>query len=142
MEYINVEKTVNLSVTQINDIYNNFLYLKEKFENLGFKVGEIKDSTVNYDISPADILSKFNMVEDNVRTIHQTINAFYDDSVYYKNFVWKPRTQNRKDEVWRWIDWLDMVNGIEFTSEDLVDIHGEPITDENGEQIKVYKLKE
>lgn len=141
MEYVNIEKTLNLSVTQMKDIYNNFLFLKEKFENWGFKV-EIKDTAVDYDISPADILSKFNMVEDNIRTIHHIIKYFFNDNLHYQNFVWTPRTQNRKNEVWRWIDWLNMVKDVELISEDLVDIRDEPITDENGEQINVYKVKE
>lgn len=87
MEYIALQRSNYLSVDQMNAIYNNFLYLKEKIENQGLSVGEIADNTVSYDISPAVILEKFNFVEQNIQTIHKALRYGYDDSLYYQEFV-------------------------------------------------------
>lgn len=143
MEYINLQRSNYLTVSQMNAIYNNFLVIKSKFENCGFTVGEMKNNGVSYDISPAEILEKFNFAEQNIQAIHKVLHDNYcDDGKYYKQFEWKPYTVDRKSEVWRWLDWLDFVNLIDIISENLNDVNGDPITDINGEAIKVYVFKE
>lgn len=141
MEYIALQRSNYLSVDQMNAIYNNFLYLKEKIENQGLSVGEIEDNTVSYDISPAVILEKFNLVEQNIQTIHKALRNGYDDSLNYKEFVWQPYTVDRKSEVVRWFEWFEDMKKIEIISETLTDINGEPITDINGEEIKTYVIR-
>lgn len=125
----------------MNAIYNNFLYLKEKFENHNFSVGEIADNSVSFIISPDKILEKFNLVEKNIQTVHQTALRYNYDGKYYKKFVWKPYTRDRKSEVLRWINWFDEMNKLQIISETLTDINGKPITDINGEEIKTYVLR-
>lgn len=141
MEYIALQRSNYLSVDQMNAIYNNFLYLKEKIESQGLSVGEIEDNTVSYDISPAVILEKFNLVEQNIQTIHKALRNGYDDSLNYKEFVWQPYNVDRKNEVVRWLEWFEDMKKIEIISETLTDINGEPITDINGEEIKTYVIR-
>ena len=73
MEFIEIKKGAYLSAQQMNDIYNNFLFLKEMFKKNGFDVGEIVDNSVTKDIDPINIMSKFNAVETNIQTIHKTV---------------------------------------------------------------------
>lgn len=143
MEFIDIKKGAYLSAQQMNDIYNNFLYLKETLENAGFTVGEIVDNSVDASIDPIDIMAKFNAVETNIQKIHNVFKpALGTTERYYKEFTWQAWPLNRKLEVWRWIDWLYNVKNISIFYEALLDINGEPITDINGEQILVLAAKE
>ena len=143
MEFIDIKKGTHLSVEQMNAIYNNFQYLKEKLETEGFADGEIVDNTVDYSISPADILDKFKAVESNIQTIHATLlDIFEIDEKYYKFFEWTATTGNRKAEVWRWIDWLYEAKKLASKYELLFDVNGEQVFDVNGERILVLQESE
>lgn len=143
MEFIDIKKGTRLSVEQMNAIYNNFQYLKEKLETSGFVVGELIDNSVDYSISPADILEKFNAVESNIQTIHTTlIDVFGADEKFYKEFTWSPTTSNRKAEVWRWIDWLYEAKKRACMYEILFDVNGEQVFDVNDERILVLQESE
>ena len=143
MEFIDIKKGTHLSVEQMNAIYNNFQYLKEKLETAGFAVGELVDNSVDYSISPADILDKFKAVESNIQTIHATLlDIFEIDEKYYKIFEWTATTGNRKAEVWRWIDWLYEAKKLASKYELLFDVNGEQVFDVNGERILVLQESE
>lgn len=143
MEFVNIKKGVHLSVEQMNAIYNNFQYLKEKLENAGFTVGELADNSVSYSIAPIDILDKFKNVERNIQTIHTVlVDIFGDDEKFYKEFTWTPTTPNRKVEVWRWIDWLYEAKKRASKYELLFDVNGEQVFDVNNERILVLQESE
>lgn len=143
MEFIEIKKGAYLSAQQMNDIYNNFLYLKETLESAGFTVGEIVDNSVSVSIDPINIMSKFNAVETNIQTIHKTVIQIIGKSEkYYKPFTWTAWPLNLKLEVWRWIDWLYNVKNIIISQEALFDINGEQINDINGKPIFVLTAKE
>ena len=143
MEFVNVKKDIYLSAQQSKDIYNNFLYLKEKLENSGFSVGEILDSSFDETISIENGLRKFNNVEDNIMAIHSVLfDIFKTNEKYYKTKVWKPTTPNREAEVWRWIDWLYEAKRLVAKYEVLTDVNGEQVFDVNGERILVLQESE
>ena len=143
MEFIDIKKGTYLSVDQMNAIYNNFQYLKEKLENAGVSVGELIDNSVNYNISPSDILQKFNAVESNIQTIHRVLKSLLEsDESYYKKFTWKPITIDKKSEIWRWIDWLYNAKNIYIYYDILCDINNDILTDNSGENIMVLTGKE
>ena len=145
MEFLSISKSTNLSVEQMNDIYNNFQYLKQRLEDEGFTVGELVDSSVTYSISPANILNKFNNVEQNIRTINSTLINIYGElgdtfyQKFYKEFTWQPTTQDRKTEVWRWVDWLNEAKILANKYELLRDINNEQIFDVNNERILILQ---
>lgn len=143
MEFVEIEKTANLSVEQMNSIYNNFLFLKEKFENIGANIGDISDNSVTCSILPFDILAKFNAAEQNIQTFHKYlfVNLGRNES-YYKEFRWSSRISDRKNEVWRWIDWQKNLYDLQIVKEPLYDINNELIKDVNNEQIYTYVLTE
>lgn len=143
MEFIDIKKGVCLTVNQMNAIYNNFQYLKEKIENAGFSVGELADNSVTHSIAPIDILDKFKNVEQNIQTIHTALfDIFGTDEKFYKEFTWTATTGNRKTEVWRWIDWLNEAKKLACMYELLFDINGDQVFDVNGERILVLQESE
>lgn len=142
-EWINLTENGYLSVELMNGIYNNFLYIAEELTAAGRSAPEISDSQVTYSISPADVLSKFNLVEENIDKLHEL--ADYPDVYYGSSFRWIANTYMRKylyNGVMRWINWLDdakrHLDG-NFETAYLVDINGNQITDINGNKILVYK---
>lgn len=143
MEFTAIKKGTHLSVDQMNAIYNNFQYIKEKLETAGFAVGTLLDNSVTYTIAPIDILDKFNNVERNIQTIHSVISGLLGhDEKFYKKFTWTPTTPNRKAEVWRWIDWLYNVKNINVFYGALCDIDNKIITDKNNQRIMILSAKE
>lgn len=143
MEFINVQKDIYLTVDQMNNIYNNFQYLKDSLEQFGLKVGNLVDNSVTYQTSPADFLDKFNNVEKNIQTFHKTLkNLLGKDEKFYKDFVWTAKTINRKSEVWRWIDWMNNVKNIKVFYENLYDAENNVIIDKYGEPIMILSGKE
>lgn len=143
MEFIDIKKGTHLSVDQMNAIYNNFQYLKEKLETSRFVVSELIDNSVDYSISPANILQKFNAVESNIQTIHTALlDIFESDEKYYKVFGWTATTGNRKAEVWRWIDWLYEAKKRACMYEILFDANDEQVFDVNDERILVLQESE
>lgn len=143
MEFIDIKKGTHLSVEQMNAIYNNFQYIKNKLEAEGLKVGELVDSSVDYSTSPIDILPKFNAVETNIQILHKVFfNLLGRDEKFYQSFEWTPTTANRKNEVWRWIDWLYNAKNMSLYYEELYDVNNELITDLNNEPILVITAKE
>ena len=139
MEYLNIAKTDYLSVNQMNAIYNNFQFLKEKLQIAGAPVGELVDSSVTYDIADNKVLEKFNAVEQNIQTLHDSLFYLLDkDEKYYKNFLWEINTQDRRSEVWRWIDWMNEAKEIS-RYELLRDVNGEMVVDVNDEKILVLQ---
>ena len=143
MEFINIKKGTHLSAEQMNAIYNNFQYLKEKLETAGFVVGELVDCSVTYNIHPINILQKFNAVESNIQTIHTALlDIFESDENFYKVFEWTATTGNRNAEVWRWIDWLYEAKKHACTYELLYDVNNEQVFDVNEERILVLQESE
>lgn len=142
-EWINLTENGYLSVDLMNGIYNNFLYISETLTAAGRLAPEILDSQVTYSISLADILSKFNLVEENIDKLHEL--ADYPDIFYGYSFRWSANTDMRKylyKGVMRWINCLnDAKRHLEgnFETAYLVDINGNQITDINGNKILVYK---
>lgn len=80
MEFIELKKGAYLSVEQMNAIYNNFQYLKEKLQNAGFSVGYLIDCSVDYNIAPVDILPQFNAVEINIQMLHTVLYDIFGDT--------------------------------------------------------------
>lgn len=143
MEFVDIKKGTYLSVEQMNAIYKDFQYLKKKLENVGFSVGELIDNSVDYNISPSDILQKFNAVESNIQTIHLALLNIYDtDEKNYKQFIWHATTGNRRNEIYRWIDWLYEAKQLASKYELLFDINGEEVFDVNDEKILVLQESE
>ena len=142
-EWINLTNYGYLSVELMNGIYNNFLYIAEELTAAGCSTPEISDSQVTYSISPADILSKFNLVEQNIDKLHELAN--YPDIYYGSSFRWSRNTNMQKNlfkGVMRWIKWLnDAKRHLDGNCETayLLDINGNQITDVNGNKILVYK---
>lgn len=142
-EWINLTENGYLSVELMNGIYNNFVYIAEELTAVGRSAPEISDSQVTYSISPADILSKFNLVEQNLDRLHEP--ADYPDIYYGSSFRWDTNTYLRKhlyNGVLRWINCLNdakrHLDG-DFDTAYLVDNTGNRITDINGNPILVYK---
>lgn len=114
MEFVKITKTNFLTIEQMDDIYNNFMFFKEVFENFFGKTIDIEDNRFNTSdglIRPS-FLGRFNAVENNIQMFHNVFvnfGAAFIDENYYKEFSWQPYTQDRFREVWRWIDWMDEV---------------------------------
>lgn len=137
MEYLKLKKGPYLSVEQMNVIYNNFLYLKEKLTTEGFRVGTIRDNSVTYDIHPVEIINKFQAVESNIETISDAFGDLFDEN--YEPYVWQAMTSDRRLKVWRWFDFLDKAYEYANKYGKLYDINNEPIYDINGEYIFVLQ---
>lgn len=142
-EWINLTENGYLSVELMNGIYNNFVYIAEELTAAGRSAPEISDSQVTYSISPADILSKFNLVEQNIDKLHEL--ADYPDIYYGSSFRWSENTYMRKylyNGVMRWINWLNdakkHLDG-DFETAYLTDINENQISEVNGNLIMVYK---
>ena len=124
----------------MNAVYNNMQFINSLLPNILLDSVVLLDSSVSYNISPADILSKMNAVETNIQAIHtqlKRMNGWTEN--YYSEFVWQKNTTNKKKEVDRWIDWL---NDVFFMLKDtivlqvlLTDENNEVITDQSGEEI-------
>lgn len=140
MEYRRLEKSPFLSADQMNAIYNNFLYLKEKLNAEGFTVNVIGDNSVTYDIHPKEILQKFKIVESNIEEIKAALGAFF--TKHEEHFEWGPYTIGRRERVWYWIDLLNQANEYASKYSALFDINNDPIYDINGEQIIVLQKGE
>lgn len=142
-EWVDVSVNRYLTVTVMNGIYNNFLYLSEKLSAAGNAVPDLSDCSVTYSLSQADILGKFNSVENNIDNFHDLAN--YPDIYYVSSFKWSAETDMREylqSGVKRWINWLNDArkhcNG-EYETACLTDINGKYITDKNGNQISVFR---
>ncbi len=142
-EWINLTENGYLSVELMNGIYNNFLYIAETLTTAGRSAPEISDNRVTYSIGPADILNKFNLVEQNIDKLHEL--ADYPDIYYGSSFRWSTNIYMRKylyNGVMRWINLLNdakrHLDG-DLDTAYLVDINGNQITDINGNKILVYK---
>lgn len=138
--WIELIKERYLSVNKMNAIYNNFLFISEKFAEMGYVPSVTNDNSVIYNISPADVLDKMNAVESNIQAIDKATDWI---NPYYKSFEWTHRTDNKKAEVDRWIMYLnytyevlsDSVKALQY----LIDQDGNYITDKYGNYILVYK---
>jgi hypothetical protein len=143
MEFIDIKKSVNLSAEQMNAIDNNFQFLKHKLITSGFPVDELVDNSVNYSIAPINIIDKFQNVEQNIQTIHDTLLFIFGaDEKFYKKFTWKTTTPNRKAEIWRWIDWINEAKKLVYMYEVLCDVDEEQVYDSNNEIILVLQERE
>lgn len=139
MGFISIEKSNYLTAKDMTTLYENFLLIKNLLYKCGYDAGnmEIRDNSVAYNISPAAILEKMNMVEQNITAIHEAIlkkDPEWEDT-YYKAFKWIPIVWDRRVEVWRWIDWQNEIYN--FLSSNLRDITNSLIFDINNEQITV-----
>ena len=138
-DWIELVQSDFLTVTQMNDIYNNFLFLNQELAKKGYAVINVKDNSVEYTISPAHILEKMNNVEDNIQEIQKVVDWY---NPYYSVFKWLKNTTNKKEEVDRWINYLNFtyeaLSGGISNSTYLVDINGNYIVDRNRNYILVY----
>lgn len=142
MEWIELTKSDFLSVSVMNNIYNNFYWLKEKIESEnGGVVVSVLDSSVSFDIFLDKIMDKMNAVESNMKSIND--NANFINPYYSDGFVWEIKTREKKKQVDRWIDclnyWHDVFSGTVQGFQYLVDANGSEIVDKNGNNIVVYK---
>lgn len=142
-EWINLTVNRYLTVAVMNSIYNNFLYISEKMSATGRSVPELSDCSVSYSISQADILGKFNAVEENINKFHELAN--YSDIYYVSAFKWSIDTNMGKclqSGVKRWIKWLNDAKKHcdgEYETVYLTDKNGNQIKDKNGNQILAFK---
>lgn len=106
--WVNISLGQYLTVDIMNAIYNNFVYLSEKMAADGIQVPDLENNTVSYEISPADILAKFNAVEHNIDILHTLVE--YSDEYYETAFVWTEDMylpEYLRNGVSRWINWLN-----------------------------------
>lgn len=142
-EWIDLTERGYLSVELMNSIYNDFIYIYERLITAGHSVPEILDIQVTYSISPANILNKFNLVEQNIDNLHEMAN--YPDAYYISSFRWSKNTDMKKylySGVKRWINWLTDAKKHydgDFETMYLTDKNGNQISDKNGNKILVYK---
>lgn len=143
MEFVEIKKTPYLSVGQMNAINDNFLYLRQQILDMGYHINNVGDSSVTYSIAPINIIKKFDIVEQNIQLIHESIiEIFGETEKYYKEFIWSYTTPNRKAEVWRWIDWMNEVKELVGVYEPLYDSNNEQVFDVNNERILVLRERE
>ena len=140
MDWISIEKSNYLSADIMNAIYHNMQIINSLLPSLSLNSVTLQDSSVTYNISPAEILIKMKAVENNIDDIHhQLVNMSGWKEKYYQDFIWKHNTANKKKEVDRWIDWLNdvyfMLKNTTIKEDALTDKNGESITDISGEQI-------
>ncbi len=142
-EWTNLTVDRYLTVTVMNNIYNNFLYLSEKLATAGNTPPSLSDCRVSYSTSPEDVIGKFNSVEENIDKFHETAN--YNDIYYINRFRWETDTDMElylRNGVKRWLDWLNSakkhIDG-EYETAFLTDINGKQITDKNKNKILVFK---
>lgn len=139
-DWIVLEKKQYLTVEDMSAFANNFNYIRDYFLSFGLNVGELKDITVTYDISPLDIQQKFNDMEYNIQTLQKVIDSVFKiDIKTFKKYTWKKHPSNLKKEVWRWIDWFNEVKSWSIGYTYLRNINDEIITDVNGEALQVLK---
>ena len=140
MEWTELTKGNYLTAEQMTDIYNNFLYLKEKLEQLGYTVENLDDCSATKNINPSLIKGKFQSVEKNMQIIHNTAREW--DFVYPGYYVWEKYNIDLKEKVWRWFDYLNEFYEelyVYSSTEALYDKYNIPILDINNEQIKVER---
>lgn len=121
-----LDKINYLTAEQMNDIYNNFLYIKIVLTALGYSV-EVKDCTVTQNINPKLIQAKFQNVEDNIKAVNNIITW----QNYHEYYVWEAYNPHMKDQVYSWFDWFDNIKYII----DLMEAGYTPLTDINDEII-------
>ena len=138
MEYIKLNKSAFLSADQMNAIYNNFLYLKEKLNNEGFTTYGMRDNSVSYDTHPKDILERFKAVEANIEEIRTALGVFFAGK-HEEYFEWQPITTGRRERVWYWIDLITQAHKYANKYTVLFDINNERIYDINGNEIVVQQ---
>lgn len=142
-EWVNITVGRYLTVEIMNSIYENFLYISNKMSAAGHAIPTLSDCRVTYAISQADILGKFNSVEENINKFHELAN--YPDIYYASTFKWNTDTdmgEYLQSGIKRWINWLNDAKkhcDCEFESLYLTDKNGKNITDKNGNQILVFK---
>lgn len=147
MEFVKIEKGRYLSVKNMEDIYNNFIAIKDLLTQKGYSTDKITiyDNRVSYTIHPLDIVYHMQAVEDSIKEIHELLD--FEDSFYKYVIWWESGSKNlvvdKKKEVHRWIDWQNNIYnilarpGAGYAA--LIDINGNYITDINGAQIYVQK---
>lgn len=138
--WINLFSERYLSADKMNAIYNNFQIINELLSQNGYAIFELTDNTVTYGINPSLILEKMNSVETNIQNVENSIDWI---TPYYKIFDWVHETRNKKNQVDRWINYLNFVykvlTGAIKGSQYLVDKYNKKIVDQNGFYILVYK---
>lgn len=132
------------------DAYSSFIvnndleYISEVFAELGLGSPEISNCEITQMTHIADIMDKFNAVEQNIDRLHECVN--YPDIYYAAPFRWGYDTNMYKylyNGVMRWYNWLidaeKHCSKSDFETAYLTDKYGNFITDKNGRKIKIYK---
>ena len=115
--WIELKKGRYLTVDDMTAINNNFQYLRDYFLSFGIDVPTLRSIAVSYNISPADIQQKFNDVEYNIQIIDEiTKEHFNIENHYFKIYTWDKNPGNIKEEIYRWIDWLNEMKNITIKS--------------------------
>ena len=104
--WIELKKGRYLTVDDMTAINNNFQYLRDYFLSFGIDVPTLRSIAVSYNISPADIQQKFNDVEYNIQIIDEITKEHFN--------IENPG--NIKEEIYRWIDWLNEMKNITIKS--------------------------
>ena len=134
MAWIALEKTEFLTAEQLTDIYNDCLWINERFNNLGYITFEMADCSATVDMNPKLIKRCFDRVEENLKKLHTSIYDWDED--YPGIYTWGKYNTSMKARVWAWIDYLNALFYI-ISGEVLRDITGEIVYDENGDMITV-----
>lgn len=141
-EWINLNYGRYLSVEIINGIYKDFIYISEKLSERSIVPPAVINNSVNYNISPLEILKQFNAIEKNITAFHEL--ADYPDKYYRSAYIWESNVhfEDLQKGVERWINWLNDAKKHydgEYKTVYLTDKNGKKILDKNNKQILVYK---
>lgn len=140
--WIMIEPKNYLPTYDINNVYNNFLFIRSALLAKGYSVGSITKpyTTDEYHTNISTIKDTINTVENDIDIINTAID--WDNEYYIESYRWIKLTIDKKQKVFRWLQWLNqcysVITGITPKTYYLLDIGGNQIYDINGENILCY----
>lgn len=141
--WIMIEPKDYLSTYDINNVYNNFLFIRSALISKGYTVGPITKpyTTDEYHTNISAIKDIINTVENDLDIIQNSID--WVNEYYVESYRWVKLTTDKKQKVFRWLQWLNqcysVIIGITQKPEYLIDINRNQISDINGENILCYR---